>query len=164
MVDCYQKPRTGNWIEEKETLRPSRCRLLRRHFPHFSRRALSASHRGGATTTYLKSRLHQISDWQAVDAIYLRSFFATKSAFLAAPFSFNLLSEFQRAVDPALKSHKQLATLRFEVFTCAAILGRNGRTWFCTCPKTGAVICSVNLSSTAYYFSLRQLLRSSILR
>jgi hypothetical protein len=31
-------------------------------------------------------------------------------------FSFNLLSEFQRAIDPALKSYKQPAILRFEVF------------------------------------------------
>jgi hypothetical protein len=38
-------------------------------------------------------------------------------------FSFNLLSEFQRAIDPTLKTYKQPATLRFEVFTCGAILG-----------------------------------------
>jgi hypothetical protein len=56
----------------------------------------------------------------------LRSFFATESAFLAVLFSFNLLSEFQRAIDPALKTYKQPATLRFEVFTCGAILGRSG--------------------------------------
>jgi hypothetical protein len=31
---------------------------------------------------------------------------------LAVLFSFNLLSEFQRAVDPALKTYKQPATLR----------------------------------------------------
>jgi hypothetical protein len=41
-------------------------------------------------------------------------------------FAFNLLSEFQRAIDLALKSYKQPATLRFEVFTCGAILGRSG--------------------------------------
>jgi hypothetical protein len=46
-----------------------------------------------------------------------RSFFATESAFLGVIFSFNLLSEFQRAIDPALKTYKQPATLRFEVFT-----------------------------------------------
>jgi len=36
------------------------------------------------------------------------------------------LGEFQRALDPALKTYKQPATLRFEVFTCGAILGRSG--------------------------------------
>jgi hypothetical protein len=56
----------------------------------------------------------------------LRSFFATESAFLAVVFGFNLLGEFQRAVDPTLKTYKQPATLRFEVFTCDAILGRSG--------------------------------------
>ena len=30
------------------------------------------------------------------------------------------------AQDPALKTYKQPATLRFEVFTCGAILGRSG--------------------------------------
>jgi hypothetical protein len=49
-----------------------------------------------------------------------------KSAFLAVLFGFNLLGEFQRALDPALKTYKQPATLRFEVFTCGAILGRSG--------------------------------------
>jgi hypothetical protein len=41
-------------------------------------------------------------------------------------FSFNLLSEFQRALDLAIKSCKQPATLRFTVFTCGAVLGRSG--------------------------------------
>jgi hypothetical protein len=36
------------------------------------------------------------------------------------------LSEFQRAIDPTLKTYKQPATLRFEGFTCGAILGRSG--------------------------------------
>ena len=62
----------------------------------------------------------------AADHFCLRSFFATESAFLAVVFGFNLLGEFQRAVDPTLKTYKQPATLRFEVFTCGAILGRSG--------------------------------------
>jgi hypothetical protein len=41
-------------------------------------------------------------------------------------FSFNLLSEFQLVVDPTLKTYKQPATLRFELFTCGTILGRSG--------------------------------------
>jgi hypothetical protein len=53
-------------------------------------------------------------------------FLATESAFLAVLFGFNLLGEFQRALDPALKTYKQPATLRFKVFTCGAILGRSG--------------------------------------
>jgi hypothetical protein len=41
-------------------------------------------------------------------------------------FGLNLLGEFQRAVDPTLKTYEQPATLPFEVFTCGAILGRSG--------------------------------------
>ena len=74
----------------------------------------------------VECRIDELKNELAADHFCLRSFFATESAFLAVLFSFNLLSEFQRAVDPALKSYKQPATLRFEVFTCGAILGRSG--------------------------------------
>ena len=74
----------------------------------------------------VECRIDELKNELAADHFCLRSFFATESAFLAVVFSFNLLSEFQRAVNPALKSYKQPATLRFEVFTCGAILGRSG--------------------------------------
>jgi hypothetical protein len=74
----------------------------------------------------VECRIDELKNELAADRFCLRSFFATESAFLAVLFSFNLLSEFQRAINPALKSYKQPATLRFEVFTCGAILGRNG--------------------------------------
>src|SRR5215469_18119071 len=74
----------------------------------------------------VECRIDELKNELAADHFCLRSFFATESAFLAVLFSFNLLSEFQRAIDPALKSYKQPATLRFEVFTCGAILGRSG--------------------------------------
>jgi len=92
----------------------------------------------------VECRIDELKNELAADHFCLRSFFATESAFLAVLFSFNLLSEFQRAIDPALKSYKQPATLRFEVFTCGAILGRSGHhlvlhIWCSTCPKPGAV-------------------------
>jgi hypothetical protein len=34
--------------------------------------------------------------------------------------------QFQRAVDQAIETYKQPATLRFDLFTCGAILGRSG--------------------------------------
>lgn len=74
----------------------------------------------------VECRIDELKNELAADHFCLRSFFATESAFLAVLFGFNLLSEFQRAVDPALKTYKQPATLRFEVFTCGAILGRSG--------------------------------------
>src|SRR5260370_19556507 len=74
----------------------------------------------------VECRIDELKNELASHHFYLRSFFATESAFLPVVFGFNLLSEFQRAVDPALKSYKQPATLRFEAFTCAASLGRTG--------------------------------------
>ena len=74
----------------------------------------------------VECRIDELKNELAADHFCLRSFFATESAFLAVLFSFNLLSEFQRALDPAIKSYKQPATLRFTVFTCGAILGRSG--------------------------------------
>jgi hypothetical protein len=47
-------------------------------------------------------RIDELKNELAADHFCLRSFFATESAFLAVLFGFNLLSEFQRAVDPAL--------------------------------------------------------------
>jgi len=58
--------------------------------------------------------IDELKNELAADHFCLRSFFATESAFLAGLFSFNLLSEFQRAVDPRPKTYRQSATLRFE--------------------------------------------------
>lgn len=74
----------------------------------------------------VECRIDELKNELAADHFCLQSFFATESAFLAVLFGFNLLGEFQRALDPALKTYKQPATLRFEVFTCGAILGRSG--------------------------------------
>ena len=74
----------------------------------------------------VECRIDELKNELAADHFCLRSFFATESAFLAVVFGFYLLGEFQRAVDPTLKTYKQPATLRFEVFTCGAILGRSG--------------------------------------
>jgi hypothetical protein len=42
--------------------------------------------------------------------------------------------------DPVLKTYKQPATLRFEVFTCGAILARNGHHLVLHMSKNGVVI------------------------
>jgi hypothetical protein len=64
----------------------------------------------------VECRIDELKNELAADHFCLRSFFATESAFLAVLFGFNLLGEFQRALNPALKTYKQPATLRFEVF------------------------------------------------
>jgi hypothetical protein len=81
---------------------------------------------------------------------------ATESALLAVLFGFNLLSEFQRAVDPALKTYKQPATLRSEVLTSGAILGRSGHPFGPShVQKTGVVTPVESPSSiTSYILTL----------
>ena len=110
----------------------------------------------------VECRIDELKNELAADHFCLRSFFATESAFLAVLFSFNLLSEFQRALDPAIKSYKQPATLRFTVFTCGAILGAVVTIWCSTCPRIGEATHNENRSSTVSYIGLHQLLRSSI--
>jgi len=55
----------------------------------------------------------------------MQQFFATEAAFRAVLLLFNLLAEFQRAA--GLPGYREPATLRTQVLTCGAILGRAGR-------------------------------------
>ena len=55
----------------------------------------------------------------------MKQFFATEAAFRAVLLLFNLLAEFQRAA--GLPVYRQPATLRTQVLTCGAVLGRAGR-------------------------------------
>jgi len=59
------------------------------------------------------------------DGFCMKQFFATEAAFAAVLLLFNLLAEFQRAA--GLPLYRQPATLRKQVLTCGAILGRAGR-------------------------------------
>jgi hypothetical protein len=55
----------------------------------------------------------------------LKQFFATEAAFRAVLLLFNLLAEFQRAA--GLPVYREPATIRSQVLTCGAILGRASR-------------------------------------
>jgi len=55
----------------------------------------------------------------------MKQFFATEAAFRSLLLLFNLLAEFQRAA--GLPGYRELATIRTQVLTCGAILGRAGR-------------------------------------
>lgn len=61
----------------------------------------------------------------AVRATRLKQFFATEAAFRAILLLLNLLAEFQRAAD--LPRYSEPATIRTQVLTCGAILGRAGK-------------------------------------
>jgi hypothetical protein len=55
----------------------------------------------------------------------LKQFFATEAAFRAVLLLFNLLAEFQRAA--GMPVYREPTTIRTQVLTCGAILGRAGR-------------------------------------
>src|SRR5438445_732767 len=55
----------------------------------------------------------------------VKQFFANRAAFRAILLLFNLLAEFQRAAQ--LPRYREPATLRTQILTCGAILGRAGR-------------------------------------
>jgi len=59
------------------------------------------------------------------DGFCLKQFFATEAAFRAILLLFNLLAGFQRAAN--LPRYREPATIRTQVLTCGAILGRAGR-------------------------------------
>jgi len=73
----------------------------------------------------MENRIAELKHDLGADGFCLQEFFATEAAFQAVLLLFNLLSEFQRAA--GLTVYREPATLRTQVFTCGAILGRAGR-------------------------------------
>jgi hypothetical protein len=74
----------------------------------------------------IEQRIEELKAELAADGFCMKSFFATESAFLAVLFTFNLLSLYQKAIQPAAP-YRQPATLRAAVFLGGAILGSAGR-------------------------------------
>src|SRR5246127_2976713 len=73
----------------------------------------------------MENRIAELKHDLGADGFCMRQFFATEAAFRAVLLLFNLLAEFQRAA--GLPIYRQPATLRTQVLTCGAILGRTGR-------------------------------------
>jgi hypothetical protein len=73
----------------------------------------------------MENRIAELKHDLGADGFCLKQFFATEAAFQAIVLLFNLLAEFQRAA--GLPVYREPATLRTQVFTCGAILGRAGR-------------------------------------
>ena len=73
----------------------------------------------------VENRIAELKHDLGADGFCLQKFFATEAAFRAVLLVFNLLAEFQRAI--GLPGYKEPATLRTQVLTCGAILGRAGR-------------------------------------
>ena len=73
----------------------------------------------------MENRIAELKHDLGADGFCLQEFFATEAAFRAVLLLFNLLAEFQRAA--GLPGYRQPATIRTQVLTCGAILGRAGR-------------------------------------
>lgn len=73
----------------------------------------------------MENRIAELKHDLGADGFCLKEFFATEAAFRAVLLLFNLLAEFQRTA--ALPSYRAPATIRMQVLTCGAILGRAGR-------------------------------------
>jgi hypothetical protein len=73
----------------------------------------------------MENRIAELKHDLGADGFCLKQFFATEAAFRAVLLLFNLLSEFQRAV--GLPVYREPATLRTQILTCGAVLGRAGR-------------------------------------
>lgn len=73
----------------------------------------------------MENRIAELKHDLGADGFCLKQFFATEAAFRAVLLLFNLLSEFQRAA--ALPGYRAPATIRTQILTCGAILGRAGR-------------------------------------
>ena len=73
----------------------------------------------------IEQRIEELKAELNADGFCMKSFFASESAFLAVLFTFNLLSLYQKAIQPQAP-YRQPATLRAAVFLGGAILGRAG--------------------------------------
>jgi len=73
----------------------------------------------------MENRIAELKHDLGAHGFCLKPFFATEAAFRSVLLLFNLLAEFQRAA--GLGSYREPATLRTQVLTCGAILGRAGR-------------------------------------
>ena len=73
----------------------------------------------------MENRIAELKHDLGADGFCLKQFFATEAAFRAVLLLFNLLAEFQRAA--GLPAYREPATIRTQVLTCGAILGRAGR-------------------------------------
>jgi hypothetical protein len=73
----------------------------------------------------MENRIAELKHDLGADGFCLKEFFATEAAFRTVLLLFNLLAEFQRAA--GLPGYRAPATVRTQVLTCGAILGRAGR-------------------------------------
>ena len=119
----------------REQLREGRNSVVRKllHVPGFSFLRLVTNRSDAREEIWrdynrradMENRIAELKHDLGADGFCLQEFFATEAAFQSVLLLFNLLSESQRAA--GLPVYREPATLRTQVFTCRAILGRAGR-------------------------------------
>ncbi len=85
----------------------------------------------------MENRIAELKHDLGADDFCLKQFFATEAAFRSVLLLFNLLAEFQRAA--GLPGYREPATIRTQVLTCGAILGRSARRLVVHLAKAGVV-------------------------
>jgi Transposase DDE domain group 1 len=123
------------FVAVRECVRESRHSVGRKliHVPGYTFRIFVTSQTQPAEEVWrdynrradVENRIAELKHDLGADGFCLQKFFATEAAFRAVLLVFNLLAEFQRAA--RLPSYREPATLRTQVLTCGAILGRAGR-------------------------------------
>jgi len=73
----------------------------------------------------MENRIAELKHDLGADHFCLKQFHATEAAFRAVLLLFNLLAEFQRAA--GLPGYREPATIRTQILTCGAVLGRSAR-------------------------------------
>jgi hypothetical protein len=73
----------------------------------------------------MENRIAELKHDLGANHFCLKQFHATEAAFRAVLLLFNLLSEFQRAI--GLPGYREPSTIRTQILTCGAILGRSAR-------------------------------------
>jgi len=73
----------------------------------------------------MENRIAELKHDLGADHFCLKQFHATEAAFRSVLLLFNLLAEFQRAA--GLPGYREPATIRTQILTCGAILGRSAR-------------------------------------
>jgi hypothetical protein len=133
--------RLCNWKTERhfiairERVRESRHSVGRKliHVPGYTFRVFATSQTQAAEDVWrdynrradMENRIAELKHDLGADGFCMQKFFATEAAFRAVLLLFNLLAEFQRAA--GLPGYREPATLRTQVLTCGAVLGRAGR-------------------------------------
>jgi hypothetical protein len=129
----WKKPR--RFVVVRERVRESKVAVGRKllDVPGYTFRIFVTNRDGDALLLWrdynkratIEQRIEELKAELAADGFCMKSFFATESAFLAVLFTFNLLSLYQKAIQPQAP-YRQPATLRATVFLGGAVLGRAG--------------------------------------